>query len=165
MRKAGIMVLALGLGAAWAAEPASSGLDRFKALAGDWVAAEDGEMVKKGDVVAQYHVTGAGSAVVEELFPGSHHAMTTVYHLDGSELVLTHYCMSGNQPRMRVREADGRHMSFEMFDITNLANPKGYHTTHLDLVFLSDDRVELTYRGISDGKESTQVLQLTRKKT
>lgn len=29
-------------------------LDRFKALAGEWVAAENAEMFKKGDLVARY---------------------------------------------------------------------------------------------------------------
>ena len=53
-------------------------------------------------------------------------------------------------------------MSFEMFDITNLADPKSYHSTHLDVVFVSEDRVDLAYRGITDGRVSTQVFQLTR---
>jgi len=84
-----------------AAAPATTPLDRFKALAGDWVAAEDGEMFHKGDLVARYGVTAAGSAVVETVFPGSPHEMVTVYHADGTDLVLTHYCMEGNAPRMR----------------------------------------------------------------
>ena len=85
-----------------AAAPAA--LERLKALAGEWVAAEDGEMAKKGDLVARYAVTAAGSAVVETVFPGSAHEMVTVYHADGPDLVLTHYCMEGNQPRMRARD-------------------------------------------------------------
>ena len=40
-------------------------------------------------------------------FPGTGHAMTTVYHLDGRDLVLTHYCMGGNQPRMRAKTTEG----------------------------------------------------------
>ena len=82
---------------------APAALERFKALAGEWVAAEDGEMTKKGDLVARYAVTAGGSAVVETVFPGSPHEMVTVYHADGPDLVLTHYCVEGNQPRMRAR--------------------------------------------------------------
>src|SRR5262245_1647364 len=84
---AGIVVVAGG-------EEAAS-LERFKALEGEWVAAESGEMAHAGDLMARYHVTAAGSAVVEEVFPGTPHEMVTVYHLDGKELVLTHYCMNG----------------------------------------------------------------------
>ena len=62
-------------------------------------------MSKKGDLVARYAVTAAGSAVVETVFPGTEHEMVTVYHADGSDLVLTHYCMEGNQPRMRAKAA------------------------------------------------------------
>ena len=92
----GTVLLACGL--VTASPPENPAFGRFVGLAGDWVAAEDGEMVKKGDLVARYHVTGAGSAVVEDIFPGTPHAMTTVYFLDGSDLVLTHYCMSKNEP-------------------------------------------------------------------
>ena len=41
--------------------------------------------------------------MVETVFPGSPHEMVTVYHADGPDLVLTHYCMEGNQPRMRAQ--------------------------------------------------------------
>lgn len=56
-----------------AGAPAPAGLERLKALAGEWVSAEDGELAKKGDLVARYAVTAAGSAVVETVFPGSAH--------------------------------------------------------------------------------------------
>ena len=46
--------------------------------------------------------TGGGSAVTETLFPGTAHEMMSVYHMDGDDLVLTHYCAGGNQPRMML---------------------------------------------------------------
>src|SRR5258708_12842309 len=119
--------LVLSAGAALAAttptapaRPTSASLERFKALAGDWVAAEDGDMVKKGDLVARYAVTASGSAVVETVFPGSEHEMVTVYHADGSDLVLTHYCMEGNQPRMRARDAQGSRFDFPYHGPTHI---------------------------------------------
>jgi hypothetical protein len=78
LRNATLVITLLSVGAVFAtaapAEPAGKPLpafELFRALAGDWVAAEDGEMFKKGDVVARYAVTAAGSAVVETVFPGS----------------------------------------------------------------------------------------------
>ena len=97
-----------GVASPGAASPGAVSLDRLKALAGEWVAAEDNEMAKKGDLVARYAVSAGGTAVVETVFPGSTHEMVTVYHLDGPDLVLTHYCMEGNQPRMRAKDG-GRH--------------------------------------------------------
>ena len=63
---------------------------------------------------------------------------------------------------MRLQQFDGQKMSFAMFDITNLATPQSYHTTHVELVFTSDEKVTLTYRGIQDGRERSQVFDLTR---
>ncbi|HEX5044348.1 MAG TPA: hypothetical protein VFV75_15685 [Candidatus Polarisedimenticolaceae bacterium] len=65
-----VAVLAMVAGAS--AAPTKT-FDRFKALAGDWVSAEDTEYAKKGDLIARYHLTGGGSAVVEDLFPGTPH--------------------------------------------------------------------------------------------
>ena len=108
-----VLLAAAGLAASEApgVKPAAS-LDRFKALAGEWVAAEDGEMFKKGDLVARYAVTAGGTAVVETVFPGSQHEMVTVYHADGADLVLTHFCMEGNQPRMRAKSPSGARVAF-----------------------------------------------------
>src|SRR5262249_8474112 len=95
------------------APPAAAGKDpsaafeRLKGLVGAWVGAEDGEMSKKGALVARYALPGGGTALVEPVFPGSAREMVTVYHADGNDLVLPHYCMEGNQPRMRARHATG----------------------------------------------------------
>jgi hypothetical protein len=164
MRKVGILALALGLGTAWAAGPSSSGLDRFKALAGDWVSAEDGDMVKKGQLVAQYHVTGSGSAVVEELFPGTEHAMTTVYHLDGNDLVLTHYCMTGNQPRMRAKASNGTKIAFAFDGGTNIDPKKDQHMHEATFDFVGKDELRSTWTEFAQGKPGMVVnMHLVRK--
>src|SRR6185436_105793 len=117
-RSAVVVALVLAAGAAAAApapapaRPTSAPLERFKTLAGEWVAAEDGDMVKKGDLVARYAVTASGTAEVE-----------TVYHADGPDLVLTHFCMEGNQPRMRARGAQGSRFEFAYDGGTNI-DPK-----------------------------------------
>ena len=76
---AGFLVLSLCVTFASAA---SVPFECLKGLAGDWIAAEDGEMFRKGDVVSRYSVAASGSAVVETAFPGSPHEMVTVYHAD-----------------------------------------------------------------------------------
>jgi len=130
----------------------AAGLDRIKALAGEWVAAEDNEMVKKGDLVSRYVVSAGGTAVVETVFPGSPHEMVTVYHLDGSDLVLTHYCMEGNQPRMRARKADGSRIDFAFEGGTNI-DPA--HTKHMNsawIEFVGGDEIRNQWTEIADGK-------------
>jgi hypothetical protein len=67
---------------------------QLKALAGTWDA-----VTPNGPGLIVYRVASAGSTVIEEMFPGTDHEMITVYHRDGEQLVATHYCAAGNQPR------------------------------------------------------------------
>jgi len=150
---AALFALALSAGIVLAAaKPAPAALERFKALAGDWVAAEDGEMVKKGDLVSRYAVTAAGSAVIETIFPGSPHEMVTVYHADGSELVLTHYCMEGNQPRMRARDTSGSRFDFAFDGGTNIDPRKDRHMNSASLEFVGADEIRTVWTELADGK-------------
>lgn len=164
LRYAALVVFVLSIGAAFAtAEPpgdsggkaaptALAALERFKALAGEWVAAEDAEMFKKGDLVARYAVTASGSAVVETVFPGSPHEMVTVYHADGADLVLTHYCMEGNQPRMRARNARGNRVEFAFDGGTNIDPKRDRHMNSASLEFVGSDEIRSVWTEIEAGK-------------
>ena len=134
------------------AKPAPAALDRFKALAGEWVAAEDSELSKKGDLVARYVVTAAGSAVVETVVPGSPHEMVTVYHADGSDLVLTHYCMEGNQPSMRARNPRGSRIEFTFDGGTNIDPKKDRHMNSASLELVGADEIRSVWTEIEAGK-------------
>jgi hypothetical protein len=139
--------------------------ERLKRLVGTWDATEKSNP-RFNDAVT-YSMTGGGNVLMEH-FQSPTSAMghmLTAYHLDVDRLVLTHFCGAGNQPRMRVKAFDdgGRHIAFEIYDITNLADPQAYHSTSVDVVFMSDDRVDLVYRGTGKGKETTQVFQLSRR--
>jgi hypothetical protein len=136
---------------ATAARTPSPALERFKALAGDWVAAEDGDMVKKGDLVSRYAVTASGSAVVETVFPGSPHEMVTVYHAEGPDLVLTHYCMEGNQPRMRAKAATGPHFDFAFDGGANL-DPRHDRHMHSAKVTLGAEEIRSEWTELAEGQ-------------
>ena len=131
---------------------ASPALEKLKGLAGDWVAAEDSEVVKKGDLVARYAVTAGGSAVVETVFPGSPHEMVTVYHADGPDLVLTHYCVEGNQPRMRAREASGSRFDFEFDGGTNIDPRRDRHMHSATVELVGVDEIQTVWTELADAK-------------
>jgi hypothetical protein len=160
VRFAALLALVLSAGAAPASPPApaagatpvSAALARFKTLAGEWVAAQDNDMVKKGDLVARYAVTAAGSAVVETVFPGSQHEMVTVYHADGPDLVLTHYCMEGNQPRMRAKAAQGSRFDFAYDGGTNIDPSRDRHMHSAWLEFVGADEIRNEWTEHADGK-------------
>jgi len=153
-----VLVLSVGAGLAAtaapppAAAPASTALARVKALAGDWVSAEDSEMVKKGDLVARYAVTAGGSAVVETILPGQAHEMVTVYHAEGPDLVLTHYCMEGNQPRMRAKNAQGSHFDFAFDGGANIDPKRDRHMHSASLDLVGADEIRSVWTELADGK-------------
>ena len=74
----------------------NSSLEKMTKLVGTWVAADD-DNKPTDKVVSVIKLTAGGSAVHETLFPGQDHEMVSIYTLDGPDLVMTHYCMLGNQ--------------------------------------------------------------------
>ena len=77
---------------------AHSALEALKSLEGEWMASPAGG----GSATSvRYEVIAAGGTVVKTYAPGSPNEMLTVYHMDGEDLVLTHYCALDNQPKMR----------------------------------------------------------------
>jgi hypothetical protein len=137
--------------------PSDIAFERLKGLVGTWEAIEKGKSRK---FTAEYTLTGGGGVLMEVLG-----GMATAYHLDHGKLLLTHFCGAGNQPRMRVKaiENGGRHIVFEMYDITNLKSPDAYRSTSLDVRFHDDGTIDLAYGGWSAGQSSTQTFQLVRR--
>src|SRR5262245_11584551 len=155
-RQAVLAVVSLALAAAASDEalpPARpAALEKLKSLDGDWVAVEDAEMVRKGDLVARYAVTAAGSAVVETVFPGTPQEMVTVYHADGPDIVLTHYCMEGNQPRMRARSPRGSRFEFEYDGGTNIDPRRDRHMHTALLELLGVDEISSEWTELDSGQ-------------
>ena len=154
MKKVMIAVLVLGAallaGAVSAGEPVEDmqAFEMLKGLAGTW----DAE-TPDGEGVIRYRVASAGSVVIEELFPGTDHEMMTVYHMDGDELVATHYCSAGNQPRFKLDAATstGETLAFGFNGGTNMKPSDGH--IHQGSVRLVDaDHVEEEWWFWKDGK-------------
>ncbi len=144
-----VAVLAVG---ARAEDHKSSGLDRIKKLAGTWVAADD-----KGrptdTVVSVFKVTAGGSAVEETIFPGSGHEMVSVYHADGKDVVMTHYCVLGNQPKMKLDPGSkDNELKFVFAGGTNLDPAKDMHMHEGSIKWTDDDHIEWSWAGYQEGK-------------
>jgi hypothetical protein len=124
---------------------------RLKTLEGQWKVASDGN--HDGAKII-YKVTAAGSALMETSFPGTDHEMITMYHLDGDDLRMTHYCAAGNQPRLKLdREASKPDLYSFVFDGgTNLNPAKDMHIHSLRIKFLDGGKVEADWEGYMDGK-------------
>jgi hypothetical protein len=143
----------------------NAALEPFKQLAGEWVGkVKHGDMEHEMRVV--YKVTSGGSAVVETIDPGSDHEMVTVIHPDGDALLLTHYCMLGNQPHMKAVPKPGDKMvAFEFVKATNLKSDKDPYMRSVTFTFVDKDTVKTEWTHYNEGKEAGKaVFELKRKK-
>jgi hypothetical protein len=143
------------------------GFERFKQLAGDWVGKiTKGSHKDDKEIRVNYKVTSAGSAVVETLGAGTDHEMATVIHKDGEDLVLTHYCALGNQPRMKAeRPADGNKIAFRFTGGSNMKSDKDMHMHAVTYTFVDKDNLKSEWVLYKDGKEAEiAVFELKRKK-
>jgi hypothetical protein len=161
-------VLAAFLGGDVRAEnlPAAAAFERLRSLAGDWEGPFEwsGARSGSGRMSASYLLSGNGSALVETLAVDGTPSMTSVYHLDGSDLRMTHFCAARNQPRLkatRIDEAQGI-FEFAIVDITNLPSPTAPHVEGFEIRFLKDDEVRLTFIFVSDAGRSYERIALTR---
>lgn len=140
---AGMFVSALGSAlAGWddGGAMATAAFERLKGLEGVWEADLGG-----GDKArSRIEVIAGGSAIVDRYQDtklGRGKEMVTVYHLDGDRLLLTHYCVAGNQPRMKLESFDPTtgELRFEFLDATGLRRPGAGHM-HRALYRLEDSR-------------------------
>jgi len=149
--------------AAKAGVDAKTAFAKIKTLVGDWKgeisgehgAKEDGEH-KKVEAIVTYRLTGAGSALVETQGPGTQHEMVSVYHLDGDDLRMTHYCAAGNQPRMKLDRANSApdHLIFVFDGGTNLDPQKDLHIHGLEITFQKDDHIKSAWEAYTEGKSA-----------
>ena len=147
--------------------PNHAGLEKMKKLAGTWlVADEDGKATDQ--VASVIKVTAGGSAVHETLFPGQPHEMVSIYTVDGADLVMTHYCVLGNQPRMKADpKSPDNQIVFRFAGGANLDPAKDKHMHAATLTMTDDDHLEVKGTGWENGapaKEMCCGLKLVRKK-
>lgn len=149
------------------AGPKNAGLEKMKTLVGTWVTADkDGKPTD--DVVSVIKVTAGGSAIQETLFPGQDHEMVSIYTADGSDVLMTHYCVLGNQPRMKASTKSlGNKLNFEFAGGSNLDPKKDKHMHGAIVTIVDADHYEVEGVGWDNGqpaKDMCNGMKLVRKK-
>ncbi|RNF85165.1 hypothetical protein [Montanilutibacter psychrotolerans] len=134
-------------------------LERFKALAGDWSATGlDGNSIPNAHL--RYEVSAAGNAVVETQFPGTPHQMTTVFTRDGDDVVLHHFCASGNHPRMRAKPVGGNDVAFAFDGASNFDPTQAGHMHDATFQFVGSDELRVHWQFWQGGKPSAEVADM-----
>ena len=127
---------------------AGTAFSRLKALVGDW----DVES-SHGKAHSRFELIAGGSVLLEHFTEPGGQEMLTAYHLDGSRLVLTHYCLAGNQPQMVAEKFDAAsgELDFAFAGGSNIAPGAGH--MH-DAVFhlASSDHFDAKWDFVEAGK-------------
>jgi len=137
---------------------------KLQSLVGTWEGtANDGSKSR-----VQYEAIAGNSAVVERFVNdkmGAENAMVTVYYLDGGRLLLQHYCMAKNQPRMKAEtfDAAANELRFEFVDATGLPNAQAGHMHNATIRFIDANHISQEWQFFENGKQKfTETLQYER---
>jgi len=155
-----IAAITLATAAVLAQTDAQKAYDTIKTMPGTW----EGKGLDGQAFQVTYKLTAAGSAVMSEIeVPG--HDMISMFHLDGpNRLLLTHYCAAQNQPRMQASlSPDGRTITFNYVDATNLTSPDAGHMQKMILTLLDDNHHTEEWVFLDHGKEQKKIFDLHRK--
>jgi hypothetical protein len=135
--------------------------NQLRSLVGSWQATHpDGKVTR-----TTYELVANGSALVEHMATTGKPSMVTVYTLDGSTPMLTHYCSAGNQPRMRaLAAANPAAVSFAFVDGGNMASPHDPHMHALKVAFVDADHFTQEWTFDAGGKETTMPFRYERVK-
>ncbi len=128
---------------------------RLKSLVGEW----EGKTEKERVLKVIYRLVANDSVLVESwtLAPGQE--TLTLYHLDGTDLLATHYCAVGNQPRLRLKTpATESGFVFEFVSATNLAKPESTHQHQFEIRLLGPDLMWRSETYLESGKAETEAV-------
>ena len=161
------MLLAAVAQGALAGEMASGKMDakaafeKLKGLAGEW----RGTAGEGLSVPVIYKVSSNGNVVMETLFAGTDHEMITMYHLAGGDLVATHYCSIGNQPRFKLdlAKSSPSELIFAFDGGTNFDPAKDGHIHDGKIGFAEDGKLKAAWAFHAGGKQvENKEFQMTR---
>ena len=131
----------------------AAAFERFKQLSGTWI----GRSTKGWEDEVTIDVIAGGSVVRSTSFdahPGE--TMLTLFHMDGDRLMLTHYCVARNQPRMVASrfEDGGKKITFDFLDATNLPRPGAGHMHAAVFELVDGNRFKSRWSWFQEGSES-----------
>jgi len=156
-----LFVAAILAASASAQTDAEKAFATIKNMPGTWEQkAPDGKVLQ-----VTFKVVSGGSAVMSEIVGQGAEDMISMFNLDGPDkLLMTHYCGAGNQPRMQASVApDGKTITFNYVDATNLATPDAGHMQKMVLTVLDENHHTEAWTFLDHGKEMKESFDLRRK--
>jgi hypothetical protein len=135
-------------------------LDRFKSMAGTW----QGKSASGESSEVTYQIVGGGTAVMAESHLASED-MTSMFYVDKDRLLMTHFCPSGNQPRMVAKiSPDLKVVTFDFLDATNLPGPQAGHMHRAVYLFTDPEHYSEEWTWKKEGKDTKFHYEMQRAK-
>lgn len=132
--------------------------DKLKSLlSGRWEGKNTKAAAGEEKLTVDYQVTSGGSALVQRQFSGSPHEMVSVYTLDGDTIAMTHYCLIGNQPLLKLKEQKEGTYLFDFAGGTNIK--EGDHHMHrLKLTVQDETHITEEWTSFDKGVEQDKTV-------
>jgi hypothetical protein len=147
---------------------ASDMFEQMLKLEGEWAGSYEWTDGRSGGgaMRVRYTVTGAGSALIEDLINEEGVAtMTTVYHVDGADLRMTHYCAARNQPRLKSSLFSDAPPAaeFQLVDVTGLTKYGSVQAFRIEIVDADHLNLRFTFAGNpkTSGVENIRLARVT----
>jgi hypothetical protein len=144
---------------AFAQSDAQKTFAQLQKLNGTWAGTNAQGMPLK----VTFRDTADGTAILSEIEGHGRENMISMLHLDNGRVLMTHYCSTGNQPRMQATLApDGKAVAFDFLDATNLATPDAGHMQRVVFTMPDADHHTEEWTFADHGKTLKEVFTLTR---
>jgi len=151
---------------------AASALAFLTTTNGDWVAGaaggqhEHGAPAQGSRGVISVKTKAAGSAVVHTYAQGTPGEMETVFHMDGDQLLLTHYCALQNAPVLKfVKSNKPGEIKFEFAGGTNFDPAVDAHLHSSTFVVKDADTIEQNSTVFANGKVNQELSTLLHRRS
>ena len=166
-----VFVLMLVCSSFTQAEGQRDGYNALTTLNGDWALdsadKQEGKATKNkivspllgtGKTAMSFKVIGKGSAVQENLLPGTGKEMATMYHCDDykncNKVVAKHYCAKQNQPELSLMGMKGKTITFECNPANSTCSSKAGHVHQISHELSNGGKnLKTTYTIFKDGKK------------
>ncbi|MEM7401082.1 MAG: hypothetical protein AAF304_03945 [Pseudomonadota bacterium] len=144
--------------------PPPMALKYFIALEGEWIGIHIDHEGNEGKVDLVYRTVAGGTAVEERIFANTEKEMVTMYHGDKDGLLMTHYCMLGNQPRLQLKNTHENTFKFVYLDGTGIDRGTTGHMGGMEMKILDENTFEQAWAYYENGnKLNTTKFTFTRK--
>lgn len=128
----------------------SAAFERMKSLEGKWSA----ESPMMGKMNTEFRVIAGGSVIEERFAEGTPMEMLSIYHDVNGKLVMTHYCMLRNQPKMQLTKSTADSLTFDFVPTPGLNASKDKHMHGATYTFLDKNHLRMEGVAWDNGKPS-----------